>query len=149
VSSIIFDTANLLSGNSDLDDFLVNLRLYRLKIAEFADNVKNIDKYFLPLKICDSIYRDYKGIGSGILMKSWIPYTQFTDIKKIAEGGFGIIYKATWLDGSSKNKTIILKRFKNSQDISKYFLNEVNILIFVLLIQCLIKLINFNLEIYS
>ena len=63
--------------------------------------------------------------------------------KRNRKGGFGIIYQATWLDGSIngheslyriRNETVILKRFKNSQDISKYFLNEVNTLIFVLFI---------------
>ena len=85
----------------------------------------------------------------------WIPYSQFTNVKEIARGGFGIIYQATWLDGSiiskadyqklakfrkeetegrRNNETVILKRFKNSQYISKYFLNKVNTLIFVLFI---------------
>ena len=67
-------------------------------------------------------------------MMEWIPYSQITNMKQIAEGGFGIIYKATWLDGSltdnnynhrQKNEHVITKRFKNSQGISKYFLNEV------------------------
>ncbi|GET64127.1 kinase-like domain-containing protein [Rhizophagus irregularis DAOM 181602=DAOM 197198] len=44
-------------------------------------------------------------------------------VKEIAKGGYGIIYKATW---SSKNKTVILKRFENSKNIDKYFLNELN-----------------------
>jgi len=30
----------------------------------------------------------------------WIPYSQFKNVKEIARGGFGIIYQATWLDGS-------------------------------------------------
>ncbi|CAB4381572.1 unnamed protein product [Rhizophagus irregularis] len=29
----------------------------------------------------------------------WIPYEKFTDIKKISEGGFGIVYSATWIEG--------------------------------------------------
>ncbi|RIA89731.1 kinase-like domain-containing protein [Glomus cerebriforme] len=29
----------------------------------------------------------------------WIPYEKFTDIKKICEGGFGIVYSATWMEG--------------------------------------------------
>src|SRR5262249_23248449 len=106
----------------------------QLKIDEFTTNVKNIDKYFLPFSIYDSIYENIK---SDEFMK-WIPYSQFTNIKKIAVGGFGIIYQAIWLDGSttsgSKNEIVILKRFKNSQDISKYFLNEVSILISTLYI---------------
>ena len=61
-------------------------------------------------------------------------------MEKIAEGGFGIIYQATWSDGPlikedkysgddnyirKANQTVIVKRFENSQDIGKYFLNEV------------------------
>ncbi|RIA81259.1 kinase-like domain-containing protein [Glomus cerebriforme] len=53
----------------------------------------------------------------------WIPYSRITNVKKIAEGGFGIIYRATWLN-SLRRKTIVLKRCKYSQDISKDFLNE-------------------------
>ncbi|RIA79151.1 hypothetical protein C1645_794818 [Glomus cerebriforme] len=51
----------------------------------------------------------------------WISYFQITNLKKLAEGGFGIIYKAIW----GKNKTIAVKRIKSSQKISKEFLNEV------------------------
>ena len=131
------DITNFLSGNVDLDDFLVNSRfdIYnKLKISEFADKIKNIDKYFLPYSVLNSIYH----AKAKVLMK-WIPYSQFTDIKEIAKGGFGIIYQATLLDGSlrktilnksrnkNKNKTVILKRYNNSQDFKKYFLNEVNI----------------------
>ncbi|RHZ79205.1 hypothetical protein Glove_151g110 [Diversispora epigaea] len=29
----------------------------------------------------------------------WIPYDIFKDIKEIAKGGFGEIYKVTWIDG--------------------------------------------------
>ncbi|RGB25830.1 hypothetical protein C1646_722790 [Rhizophagus diaphanus] len=56
------------------------------------------------------------------------------DDVKYAEGGFVIIYKAIWLDASSqyddllsirgKNKTVAIKRFLNSQNISIYFLSE-------------------------
>ncbi len=93
VSSIIFDIAKFSSGNSVLDDFLVNIRLDNLKIAEFTDKVKNFDKYFNPLGIYNFIRR------YNIFME-WIPYSQFTNVKEIAKGGFGIIYQATWLDGS-------------------------------------------------
>ncbi|EXX63604.1 kinase-like domain-containing protein [Rhizophagus irregularis DAOM 181602=DAOM 197198] len=54
----------------------------------------------------------------------YIPYSQFTNIKKIAEGGFSIVYQATLLDDSKYNKTIILKRFKNTQYAEEYFLRE-------------------------
>ena len=54
----------------------------------------------------------------------WIPYSRITNLEKIAEGGFGIIYQATW-EKPEKTAAVIVKRFKFSQNISKYFLNEV------------------------
>ncbi|EXX66957.1 Bck1p [Rhizophagus irregularis DAOM 197198w] len=39
----------------------------------------------------------------------------------MTKGGYGIIYKATWL---INNETVILKRFENSKNNNKYFLNE-------------------------
>jgi hypothetical protein len=140
-SSIIFDNT---SENGDLDDFLINPRLEihnRLKIAEFVDNIKNNDKYYHPYTLLDNIVNHD---GKAEIFMEWIPYSQFTNVKEIAKGGFGIIYQATWLEGSMmedypwkkrrKNETVILKKFKNSQGISKYFLNEVKILIFILFI---------------
>ncbi|PKY19706.1 kinase-like protein [Rhizophagus irregularis] len=110
-----------------LDDFILNNiihdNLYNLKMNKFEDIVKNIDKYFTSENILKSIFsiKFKKGksrIGS---ISRWISFSQFTDVKEIAKGGYGIIYKATW---SSKNITIILKRFENSKNINKYFLNE-------------------------
>ncbi len=85
------------------------------------------------------------------MFMEWMLYSQFTDVKEVARGGFGIMYQATWLDGSIggnsrkldtkwykwsknekivdgriRNETVILKNFENSQEISKHFLNEVN-----------------------
>ena len=57
----------------------------------------------------------------------WIPYSQIKNLTKIAEGGYGIIYKATLSD----DETVAIKRFFNSQNFSKYFLNEV--IIFIIL----------------
>jgi hypothetical protein len=136
VLPINFDNTKISSGNSDLDDFLSNLRhdyYSSLKIDEFIKKIKNINGYYYPLSIFDTIYQDSK------TLIEWIPYSQIKNIKEIAIGGFGIIYQATWLDGSinkllnirkrRENETVILKRFKNSKDIDKYFLNEVNILL--------------------
>jgi len=52
----------------------------------------------------------------------WIPYSQITNLAKIAEGGFGIIYKANRLNpNSNQNKIFAIKRFLYP----KYFFNEV------------------------
>ncbi|GBC07616.1 hypothetical protein RclHR1_07580004 [Rhizophagus clarus] len=139
VSSIIFDNAKFKSGNSELDDFLINLRLEihkRLKITEFVDELKNINAHFLPNSLIHTLYNNITEKAAEISME-WIPYSQFVNVKKIARGGYGTIYQAIWLDGSidnshkmrerrerRSNETVILKKFNNSQGISKYFLQE-------------------------
>ncbi|RIA87231.1 hypothetical protein C1645_298228 [Glomus cerebriforme] len=131
----LIDSTNLSSGNSDLDKLIHNLRfdIKNLKIDEFADKIKNLGNYFKPDEIISFIYQNLRKLE---IIMEWIPYYQFTNVKKIAEGGFSNIYRAIWLDGPqnliagdhnesrNKNETVILKRFKNSQDISKDFLNE-------------------------
>ncbi|RIA90662.1 kinase-like domain-containing protein [Glomus cerebriforme] len=123
ITSITLD--DISSGNELLDEFLFGSRLdifNNIKITENNFYIQYFIKYFSPYGIYSSIYQncDFAKIESNLM--KWIPYSQFTNVKKIAEGGFGIIYKATWLD--RRNRTIILKRFKNFQDISKILLNE-------------------------
>ncbi|GBC38382.2 kinase-like domain-containing protein [Rhizophagus irregularis DAOM 181602=DAOM 197198] len=106
------------NGDRELDDFLLNSNIYdNLKLSEFMNTVKSIDKYFDPLSLFNSIF-EKKSIIEPI---KWIPYSQFTNVKEMTRGGFGIIYQATWL---SNNETVILKRFEDSKNIDKYFLNE-------------------------
>ncbi|UZO06605.1 uncharacterized protein OCT59_026919 [Rhizophagus irregularis] len=112
VSIIILDNKKIISinsGNNVLDDFLISIRHDQLKIAKFANDLKNIDKYFVPSKICDY---------------------------SLCEGGFGIVYLATLIDGSkyltnydeydtkNRDKLVILKRFKNFQYAKNYFMSE-------------------------
>ncbi|GES99328.1 kinase-like domain-containing protein [Rhizophagus clarus] len=123
ITPIIFDitkTISINSGNSVLDDFLLNMRSYQLNIAKFADNVKNIDEYFVPFKLCtDSLHNKYN--SQGRLMK-YMPYSQFTNVKEIAEGGSSIVYRANIYD--TRSSVVALKRFKNSQYAKKYLLSE-------------------------
>ncbi|RGB27218.1 kinase-like domain-containing protein [Rhizophagus diaphanus] len=53
----------------------------------------------------------------------WIPHFQIENEKEIAQGGFSIIYKATYRVGM-KDTDVVLKKLRDSQNISKYFLNE-------------------------
>ncbi len=55
----------------------------------------------------------------------FIPFTRLEIFKKIAQGGFSIIYQATWYDNNDTNRTVAIKCFYNSRNFSKYFLNEV------------------------
>ncbi|SRR6266498_2503649 len=95
--------------------------------------MKNIAKDSDPL----NVYGFFKmGLIPLHLLIKWIPYSRIKNLKKIAEGGFCIVYRANYLDGvleyyrqssdyTKKNTTVAIKRFINSKDISKYFLNEV------------------------
>src|SRR5918912_2776954 len=65
----------------------------------------------------------------------WIPYDKFYDIKYIAKGGFGKVYKANWIDGriyswdnknqnwirSGPNMEVALKSLNNSKNVMSEF----------------------------
>jgi hypothetical protein len=68
----------------------------------------------------------------------WIPYDRFHDIKYIAKGGFGKVYKANWIDGHinrwdnenqnwerNGNMPVALKSLDNSRNVTFEFMNEV------------------------
>ncbi|CAB5185748.1 unnamed protein product [Rhizophagus irregularis] len=90
VSFIIFDN----SGNSYLDDVLANSRrvIYnQLNLTEYTDWILYIDNYFIPYESFHSIYeRFYHSSDKAEILMEWIPYSQFTNVKEIARGGFGI-----------------------------------------------------------
>ena len=147
---ITIDVTSISSGNSDLDDFLFDPECFNsLQLDETIS--KEFD--YNPAKIYDFINNKYKEYYPEPKIE-WIPSPQITNMKKIAIGGFGIIYQAIWSDGPlikdgssnyirTANKTVIVKRFVNSQDIGKYFLNEVSILIYMYLEFFYSKFINF------
>ncbi|CAG8568208.1 213_t:CDS:2, partial [Scutellospora calospora] len=67
----------------------------------------------------------------------WIPYEKFTNIKFVAQGGFGEVFYAIWEEGQIYNwdvninnwkrrgaHSVALKRLKKSEFISENFLNE-------------------------
>jgi len=69
----------------------------------------------------------------------WIPFERFTNVEYLAKGGFGSIYKATWLDGPLTGRwdheenrfkrqgecQVVLKLLHNSKQITSEFINEV------------------------
>ncbi|RHZ74584.1 hypothetical protein Glove_220g17 [Diversispora epigaea] len=64
----------------------------------------------------------------------WVPFEEFKDLKKIGQGGFSQIFKATWkinkginYEGTVKRaskREIVLKVLNNSQNVDTEFLNE-------------------------
>ncbi|RHZ53155.1 hypothetical protein Glove_450g24 [Diversispora epigaea] len=61
---------------------------------------------------------------------SWIDYDKLKSREYLAEGGFGCIWKAEWIDMPEevfefyKSNQVALKKLKNSQEISSEFLEE-------------------------
>ncbi|PKY31682.1 kinase-like protein [Rhizophagus irregularis] len=103
---------------SDIDDFLFNNVLHGdFELHDTVNIVKNIGRNFDIRDILNTLFRTRKSKSQ----INWTPYSQFEDVKEMTKGGYGIIHKATWL---SNNETVILKRFENSKNSSKYFLNE-------------------------
>ena len=91
-------------------------------------------------KIIDEFVR-YAQINFAQESSRFIPYYQFKDLKKVGEGGFSKIYKATWINGPSywnekkedfeykdPDKTVALKQLNNSKNITVKELNEVSII---------------------
>ena len=68
----------------------------------------------------------------------FVPYDKFENIKFIAEGGFSKIYKATWIGSKTKHtkkhKHFVLKKLKNSKNITSKELNEVRRILYTNLI---------------
>ncbi|UZO18404.1 uncharacterized protein OCT59_009718 [Rhizophagus irregularis] len=54
----------------------------------------------------------------------WIPYDKLKNIEYLDKGGFGIIYKATWLFDNYTYIEVILKCHKKLSENSNEFLNE-------------------------
>uniref|UniRef100_U9UNT2 Protein kinase domain-containing protein n=1 Tax=Rhizophagus irregularis (strain DAOM 181602 / DAOM 197198 / MUCL 43194) TaxID=747089 RepID=U9UNT2_RHIID len=109
-------TTNIILGIADQSqyEFLDSTRIkndnYHL-IANYMDN----DTIRSPIEMYSFIRDKLRSVNR----IEWIPYSQITNLKKIAEGGFSIIYKATW-----KGTDVAVKKLRDSQNISKHFLNE-------------------------
>ncbi|UZO08476.1 uncharacterized protein OCT59_028730 [Rhizophagus irregularis] len=54
----------------------------------------------------------------------WIPYNKFKNVKYLDKGGFGIVYKAIWLNNNDGNKEVILKCHNDLSVNLNEFLNE-------------------------
>ncbi|GBC49770.2 kinase-like domain-containing protein [Rhizophagus irregularis DAOM 181602=DAOM 197198] len=109
--------------NYIIEEFLASIRIDN-KNLHLIGNYKNRNTIGYPSGLYSFINKNlrlslHKKTIKEIEEVKWIPYSQITDLKKIAEGGFSIIYKATW-----EGIDVAVKKLHDSQNISKYFLNE-------------------------
>src|SRR5947208_3817717 len=66
----------------------------------------------------------------------WIPFGEFKNIGYLAKGGFGEVYKATWINGyyGFRDRKVVLKRIYNSNDKIVDILKEVKVYYILLLL---------------
>ncbi|GES91906.1 kinase-like domain-containing protein [Rhizophagus clarus] len=121
ISYIATDAKDNIDTCSDINDVLryiqnaLVLDSFNCKIANYMENVNTN-----PLDVYDYIRKIFSNSRTNQLSINEIPHAQITNFEYIAEGGFGAIYRAIWL-----GQNVAVKKFLNSQNISKYFLNEV------------------------
>ncbi|GES97857.1 kinase-like domain-containing protein [Rhizophagus clarus] len=91
----------------------------RYSEQQFKNCVKNI-------LIQDTILLSYNDIINTL---EWIPYNKFYNIKYIAKGGFGKVYRANLIDENWKRidqeKTVALKSLNNSKNVTLEFMKEI------------------------
>ncbi|RGB34000.1 kinase-like domain-containing protein [Rhizophagus diaphanus] len=107
-----------------------NVTHYQQDINNWTSGNDDIDKF-----IQDTQLSAHKYTTSAL---EWIPYNRFYNIKYIAKGGFGKVYKANWIDGyihkwnkynnnwerQDKNMFVALKSLNYSKNITLELMNE-------------------------
>jgi hypothetical protein len=84
-------------------------RLFEQNFDKWTSGNKDIDNFIQNIQIST--------IGSNQAVE-WIPFSEFTDIKKIGEGGFGQVYKANWKEGQILSWNTYIKdwnRYKHNR----------------------------------
>jgi hypothetical protein len=119
ISFITIDITDMSSGNCAIDEFIFS-RIDNNNHHSIANYINN-DPSSNPLKVYNFIR---KLLYSKIVKIEWIPSSQIKNLRKIAEGGFSTTYRAIW-SSNNYNFDVAIKRLFNSQNINKYFLNEV------------------------
>ena len=108
-----------------------NTTHFQRNFDKWTGGNKNIDKFIQDTQL--STYNNLERASE------WISYDRFYNIKYIAKGGFGKVYKANWINGNidkwddinqnwkreNQNMLVALKSLNNSKNITLEFINEV------------------------
>jgi hypothetical protein len=133
--------------NFPMDSFIKSIKKlisscdcnYKCNAKRFKQNFKNwtsgdnyIDKFIQSTQLLDHSY-------FGCQALEWIPYDRFYDIRNIADGEFGKVYRTNWIDGNMEcwydrshnwkrdkpNMFVILKILNNPASITLEIINKV------------------------
>ncbi|RIA95998.1 kinase-like domain-containing protein [Glomus cerebriforme] len=107
-----------------------NSKNFQENFKNWTSGNDNIDKFIQETQLSAKCHYN---------VLEWVPYNRFQDVKYIAKGGFGKVYRAKWKDGFifmwnyknngwnrlQNNMFVALKSLNNSKNVSIEFINEV------------------------
>ncbi|GET04888.1 kinase-like domain-containing protein [Rhizophagus clarus] len=116
-------------------NYTCNIIHFQQNFVNWTSDNEDIDKFIQDTQLLahGNNYDVFKKV------LEWLPYDRFLNIKYIAKGGFGKIYKATWIDGYinrwnshdgnwkryNENMFVALKSLDDSKNATLEFMNEV------------------------
>ncbi|GET02622.1 kinase-like domain-containing protein [Rhizophagus clarus] len=115
-------------------NYICSAKTFHRNFRYWTSGNNDIDKIIQNTQL--SIHDNYEIFKKAL---EWIPYDRFCNIKYIAQGGFGKIYIANWIDGYlnnwnygnktwnryNKNMLVALKSLDNSKNATSEFINEI------------------------
>ena len=107
-----------------------NVKRFQEKFSNWTSGNDDIDKFIRETQLSAKHHFN---------ILEWISYERFRDIKYIAKGGFGKVYRAKWKDGYifmwdkkiqnwgriQSDKLVALKSLDNSKNFTSQFIKEV------------------------
>ncbi|RIA93044.1 kinase-like domain-containing protein [Glomus cerebriforme] len=107
-----------------------NAKHFQQNFKNWTSDNDDIDKFIQDTQLSANNYNK---------VLEWIPYGRFYDIKYIAKGGFGKVYKTNWIDGKIwhwdnkiqkwyrpyPDSKVALKSLNNSKNVRLEFINEI------------------------
>ncbi|GET01588.1 kinase-like domain-containing protein [Rhizophagus clarus] len=120
-------------------------KYFQQNFKNWSSGNNNIDKFIQDTQLSNCFANN---------ALEWIPFDRFYDIKYIAKGGFGKVYRANWIDGCidklddydeewiryNQKMFVALKSLNNSKNVTLEFMNEITLHYKVNLYKCIIKL---------
>ncbi|RHZ80901.1 hypothetical protein Glove_130g200 [Diversispora epigaea] len=67
-----------------------NAKRFQIKFDKWTSGDREIDKFIQQMQLSANKYQE---------IIEWIPFGRLENVTYLAKGGFGIVYKANWLDG--------------------------------------------------
>ena len=75
-------------------NYICNAIHFQQNFENWTSGNEDINKFIQDTQLSADYYNE---------VLEWIPYDKFNNIEFIAKGGFGRVYRATWIDGYIQN----------------------------------------------